>query len=41
MDRIVGVLLTGAVLLTASSCALPGAGQPSEAVPQTAAAPGS
>jgi hypothetical protein len=39
MDRIVGMLLTGAVLLTASSWALPGAGQSSETAPQTAAAP--
>jgi hypothetical protein len=38
MGRIVGMLLAGAVLLTASSCALPGAGPPAGTVPQTTAA---
>ncbi len=38
MDRIVGTMLTGAVLLAASSCALPGAGPPAGTVPQTTAA---
>lgn len=38
MGRIAGMLLAGAALLTASSCALPGAGPPAGTVPQTTAA---
>lgn len=44
MHRIVGTMFAGAVLLTASSCALPGAGPPSASATQAAgtaaAAPG-
>lgn len=37
MDRIVGTMLAGAVLLTSSSCALPGTGPPSASATQAAA----
>ena len=41
MDKIVGTMLAGAVLVTASSCALPGAGPPAvSAARTTAATPG-
>lgn len=38
MDRIVGTMIAGAVLLSASSCALPGAGPPAASAAQTTAA---